>query len=317
MPLFRSTDRALERFTELFDFAWTSYVGVWNLRWQVQGFRRAVPGATNRDLKARFATGQRMSMDLIKTCESWPWTRHEQNLALHVLVVAFAVYEGWIESLLAEAGASNAARSFCEKNLQFPTTWNTKGKPKTAERGFAAACTKLRCGTNSFVATNLAAGLRSHRKFPSGDIEALLRCLRHFKETRNCVMHGNGVASARLVEVTDEYEKVKSKLGLKESPIACSPVEGQSVELDLRGVVGLTDLLMQVIVYTDAQVAESPGAQPVVLRRLRGAIPEGNLFPSKPAKAHARAKGVFKAARLEFSGTPEEALGFLKANGLV
>lgn len=316
MPFFfHETNQALTSFRELFDFTWTTHVALWNLRWQVQGFRRAVPNATNETLKARFSEGHdRSEVNLEKTCEEWSWEHQEHSLTRFVLGSAFGIYEGWLDAVLTRLGVSSD-RGAVEKGLQFPTRWGN-GAASSPTKGYRRALSLVR-GNSYAVAPLLQPALKKHRKYPKGDIEALLSCLRFFKECRNCFAHRGGIADTRLISAEQDFKSTSSALQVKEVPVYKPPVVDCSVHLVLRGVVGFTDVLKKVIVFTDAELALSELAEEVLKERLRDKIPKKRTLPSDDERARRRAVSFFRKAGLEVDGDGSEAASFLRNHHIV
>lgn len=88
-------------------------------------------------------------------------------------------------------------------------------------------------------------------------------CYRYFKEARNCYMHGNKVASKALIEAFDNYSNVANAkdLGLKEAPIAINPVLGKPIELSLRGVIGFSAVVIEIIKICDFSLLTDKAAE--------------------------------------------------------
>ena len=54
---FPETNIAEKQISELFSFVWAAAPALWNLRWQVDGFLRAAPDASEKEITDRFILG--------------------------------------------------------------------------------------------------------------------------------------------------------------------------------------------------------------------------------------------------------------------
>lgn len=283
----------------------------------MNGFKAAVPSANNALLKSRFAKGGRISdINLERTCIDWSWEEQEKKLAGIILTNAFAIYEGWLTMTLGQLKLSSKKMSKAEKGLQRPTTW--KGEAgRTPSEGFRYALSTV--GEHRWpLSSQLHSGFKKHRKYPKSDIEDLLTCLRFFKEVRNCLMHSGGIANARLERAEADYRSCSDRLNLKEVPKYEPVMSGKKVTLSLRGVVGLTDVLKQIIIFTDAELIFIKGAEDVVIGQLKAAVGSDKRKVSKDTtRACSAAKSIFRKAHLALDGSGESALKFLVAHSIV
>ena len=74
-------------------------------------------------------------------------------------------------------------------------------------------------------------------------------CYRYFKELRNAQVHSGGIANQTAVDSYVAFQPVSDKAQLgRKGELAFDPIVlGQRVSLNLRGVVGFTDVLIKII----------------------------------------------------------------------
>jgi len=113
-----------------------------------------------------------------------------------------AVFEGWIGHVLDQLSALTRDN---EKDLQFPTraqvVVNNLTQPEST--------TMKQC---------FFARLSKEPKYALANLDNLLTCYRYFKEVRNSLMHGGGMADNRTVDAYNDYRKIKhpADLGLRD-----------------------------------------------------------------------------------------------------
>lgn len=90
-----------------------------------------------------------------------------------------------------------------------------------------------------------------------------MRCYRYFKECRNCLVHGSGLADEKAVKAYAEFSSVSTPadLDVKEVPTHEAPVLGNPIKLHLRGVVGFSDIVMRIVSTLDAELSRSIKAE--------------------------------------------------------
>lgn len=256
---FFETEASRERLSDLFDFVWPTAAALWNLRWQVQGFLKEVPNATKAQLENRFTFGSHLSStDLRISCVHRSWDEQKEIFAGFILSNAIATYEFWADALMKELGAPAQD----SKKLQFP---DRPGKP----------------GIQSFVAQQTSAKsvpldielyprYAAKKKYDWPRVQNLALCFRYFKEIRNSIMHGGGIATqvaavayANFLPVSDRHS-----LGMRANIEIFPVIEGQPVKLSLRSVVGFSDVLIRLMHSIDAELMRGKPAEATLKRRL-------------------------------------------------
>jgi hypothetical protein len=174
--------------------------------------------------------------------------------------------------------------------LQFPsagpvTSISKLARPSTALQGvFLASCRK-----NS----------RNSEK----ELSNLLVCYRFFKEMRNMLAHNGGKADSDTVKSYQAFRSVAtvSALGLSEVPLHHAVVLGGEINLELRGVIGLSDVILRIITTYDAILSESKLAEQELTRRLSPVTKKNQLV-----KAAAKDKRILSL--IHNSGLPSAIL---------
>lgn len=257
--------------TNLFDFVWPTSVALWNLQWQAKGYLAQVPNATVDELHARFVAGSGVrGANLQRLAAETAWVEMQQWFSRLLLSETCALFEGWIESALNELGIPNSVRnknkSVLDKKLQFPTVLDSTG----SIAGGVSHAIKTIQGTNGsqFFQDCFLPVLSLNRKNSRASINELLICYRAFKELRNDFVHHGGVASIKAEACYTAYLGLtKIQLGLKEKPELPAVLNGQPIELSIRGVVGLCDVVLRIIATLDCDFANSVYAEHLLKRR--------------------------------------------------
>ena len=243
--------------TEIFDFLWPSAAALWNLRWQVKGFLDSVPNASEAELTGRFVQGSGLrGVNLRKATIMRSWNEQQQQLALFVLISAFAVYESWVDSLLEVLNDTNQLT----KDLQFPTT---------KDKGIWNAIAKLTKPESVELRESIYPSLIVNPKYSGPNLDNLMTCYRYFKELRNCLIHHGGIVDNRCEEAYLQFKKVAttSDLGIKEVPEHIPTIDGDHVNLSLRGVIGFSDVMLRIMTTIDAEVSQAKVAESEFVRR--------------------------------------------------
>lgn len=269
--LFFDTSEAIaDRLTETFDFVWSTATAQWNLRWQVDGFLRASPQATDEELKSRFALGSGVrGANLRRSCIQHSWPQQQEMFARILLIEFCALYEAWIDGVLDELGH----KSTHVKNLQFPSTPNG---------GVSIALAALTANISTELQKCIYPVLIKNKKNARSNINNLLICYRYFKEARNAIIHHSGLATTKTLDAYNEFKlETISSLRVKEIPkhVPISAV-GDSVKLDLRGVVGFGDIVLKLVTTIDAELSQTVEAESIFEQRWEKVIGKMKTLPA-------------------------------------
>lgn len=283
---FPASRQAIEQVTSLFDFVWPTAAALWNLRWQVQGFIAEVPDVTVDQLKQRFLFGSNIdTVDLKRTVTEYTWEHQTATFGSFVLTNAFAIYEQWADEILHSLGE----RAGSGKKLQFI---DRPGKP-----GINATLAALTAAESAMLKSAFYPTYLSNRKYALPQLNNLILCYRYFKEIRNAQIHSGGIANQAVVDAYSAFLPVSGRMALgRKGELSFDPVSlGSPVTLNLRGVVGFTDVLIKIIVTVDAELSRAERSEALFERAFR-AVNRRVTLSATPRKRDAQVKErCFKA----------------------
>jgi hypothetical protein len=308
---FRESRGVEQQLTDLFNFVWPTAAALWNLRWQVLGYTAARPDYAEKELVDRFLAGSGIrSADLKSACVTTTWDEQRDQFSRFLLIQTCAVYESWLSVVPAVVGLPAL-----ESRLQFPTDHKGKGG---AKRGVGVGLDDINASESALLRDNFYASLIKNRKNRRNELEALLKCYRFFKECRNAVAHRGGIANTLTVEAYNELSPLDAKaLGVTEKPVTIKPVDGKPVQLELRGVVGLGDVVMRLVTTLDAELARSQGAEDEFSEQWLAAHGRKYSLKSDAPGRNAQVLRLVRKLGLPEPTKPEEIAAFLKKKRLV
>ena len=236
--------------TRLFDFINAAAIAMWNLRWQVNGFLQSYPTATQETLKGRFALGSGLrGGELKRACVETSWEKQQEEFAAVVLINAIAIYEDFTASIVAKA-ALTKSRDTADA-LQFP-------KALTASDHDGYDWSFARFGPSVPELRGVFYMGHGAKRYAGLNINKLMICYRYFKEMRNAIAHNGGKANQRMLDAYQAFSAVATvaELGLEEVPPHHRVSLGHPVKLDLRGVTGLCNVVLRLMVTLDAELSD-------------------------------------------------------------
>ena len=210
---FRETEEAAAEVTRLFDFVWPTAVALWNLRWQVDGFLSAVPGASYEDVASRFVLGSDIAgADIRAMRDRITWDQQKERFAEFILTNAFAIYESWAGRILTLSNVSGM------RDSDLYTVGNGTSK------GLAAFISRVTTQPSSMMQLAFQPSFMKHRKVHVNEQENLLRCYKYFKEIGNCPIHRGSIADQRAIDALNDFLPVSSAASLKSKErVECLP----------------------------------------------------------------------------------------------
>ena len=287
---FEETDEAAAEITRLFDFVWPTAVALWNLRWQVDGFLSAVPGATYENVASRFVVGSEIhGADIRAMTTRTTWEDQKTRFSDFILINVFAIYEGWARSLLKSTGVQGIS----DRELYREKTATTPGLP-----GFVA---RVNSAASSVMQTAFQPTFSTHKKVLSAHQSSMLKCYKYFKEVRNCQIHNNGLADQKLVNAFLDFHPISSASSMqtKEDIEHFSMQLGERTKLSLRGVVGFCDIVLRLMITTDAEISGSKAAETAALNRMRKGLSSRRLTMSaNPTRQNQQIRKVCRNGNL-------------------
>ena len=288
---------------------------MWNLRWQVDGYLRANPDATEKVLLGRLSDGSNIrGANLKRSCVQHTWEEQSDIFAHLLLFSSIAIFEGWISQILSDLQITGQHKKIAyEKGLQFPSaTGNHLAAQDVIDE---VTSTASRVMTSCFYPY-----FQRQRRYRHSTITNLLHCYRYFKELRNSITHSGGTATAKTVDAYNQYLVVATPVGLgvSEPPQHHLVEEGKRPKLSLRGVVGLSDVLLRIMTTLDAELCRSAKSERIFEQRWKNEFQEQRLdLPANTSKRNKRVCGLIEKTGLPRPLNPEILASFLKTKRLV
>jgi hypothetical protein len=311
---FRSSRYIFNEITALFDFLWPTAAAMWNLRWQVNGYLQVRPDASDRELLNRFTMGSNIhGANLKHACVNLTWEEQQKKFAKFLLVNIISLYESYLSLVIQELdlSLSNKKKKDIKANLQFPTSenegvWNAIKDITTPESDL------MKIGFYPIL-------LKNKRNYKS-NLDNLMICYRYFKECRNSFAHAGSIADDKVLDAYSNFNVIATKvnLGVSEVPEYFPVVAGQPVHISLRGVVGLCDIILKIIVTLDAEFSRSKYTE-IVFKKYWNEI-NGRKYTLKTSDKNKRERQIEKLINKLGLPTPESIDGFeffLRDNGMV
>ncbi len=248
---FESSRKTFKQVTDLYDFIWPTVTAMWNLRWQVAGYKHVNPSCTEEELTNRFITGSGIhGASLTKACIKDTWEKQREIFAQFLLIEVCALFEGWLEDVLIKISKNEKSNL---KNLQFPST---------NKAGLSFALNNIRQSRSRLVEQCFYLELLRNKKNNIQKIENLLICYRYFKECRNAHMHQGGIANQNMENAYNRFTVLTpSDITASEIPKHYPIKNMHVVKLSLRGVVGLSDVILKLIATLDAELSLAESAE--------------------------------------------------------
>lgn len=264
-----STSIALQQISSIFDFSWPAYTALWNLRWQVRGYLNAMEEekqiVSNEKLKSIFVTKSLHGVNLINLSKS-EWIDLEDVFSQILLTYAFSIYEGWIEEI-------GTILNWKRKNKEALQHYISYGKKTSDIKTFLKEWHTELSPKDKLVRDVLYGELKKNKKYAYDSLIDLMKCYRCFKEARNAFVHTNGKITENLKTSYDIYIARQSAIQkiIKEAPIFLPlGAIGDKFSLSLRGVVGFYNIIINLIVTLDAELANSKYAEKLFIYRIQG-----------------------------------------------
>lgn len=187
MPaFFEATQGFRHQYTASINFVAVAAPALWNMRWQVRGYRESKPGVTRDELIGRFVRGSTSpSADLIGFAESQFEDQLEQLGRLQ-LYTAISLYERWLEDL-------SFLTATDRKRLQFPRS-SARARTLNAEDVIRRVQKSAPPVMEDFRSV-----LQGDSYYSRSELNELLIAYRLFKEVRNTFMHEGEMPSAKLL----------------------------------------------------------------------------------------------------------------------
>ena len=256
--------------TELFDDLWPTVTAIKNLRWQVNGYYHEMDVKQNTKLSAHFVDSEDITNrpNLYRTCIEQSWEQQEFSISRNLLTNIFALYEGWIETILPQLSDDDISA----KKFQFPGTARaTLAFMQQHEN------TALVDAYHDVYETKNSSSKLCH-------LENYLKVYRYFKECRNCIIHSGGRTNDKLIsDYHDVAGITAADLDVAEVP-EMTPVTAvnELVKLTLRGVVGFSQIVIKLVEVLDMEFIKADKAVDCFIGQIKEFTPHP-MYPSPEA----------------------------------
>lgn len=283
---FIATQNAFDRITEMFDVIHPITVSYWNMKSEILGLKALDPDITESKFNARYNIAHVVhGVSFKHSFIDMDWDDFTENVGWIVLNNVISIYEGWLKELHDDV-FNDSACELKEKEMQFPTN-GVKGIIPEMTRLTAAQSTLVKNGFYNFFIT------KPH--YSSVPLDNLLYCYRYFKEMRNCYLHNGIIATQNLINAYNDFLPVASSvlLGVKECPQYIKPVINEKAKVSLRGVIGFSEIILNIIVTCDAELLCSKYAEIDMYKRLNSHVSIKKVISSNPTKAKKQVEGYF------------------------
>lgn len=239
---FDESNQALSDISALFDIIWPLDLGLWNLRENVKVDETFFKHAWEQEFAKKYAGGSGLhGINYKKTCVNTSWESQQEALAWVVLGSLIPIYESWIENM-----RQKHFPALNVKRMQFPIDIIAEIRTQTVDQ-------------SAFMVKYYYPSYASEKKRNLSHLNEMLFCYRVFKEIRNCYMHNGRIADQKLCTAYQDYLPYANEAILKlgEIPEINPPTIGLSIKLNLRAVVCLSELLLNIIVTADAEFSKT------------------------------------------------------------
>ena len=264
--------------TELFDDLWPTVTAIKNLRWQVNGYYHETGVKQNVKLTARFVDQEDKTNrpNLYRSCIEQTWEQQEFQISRNFLTNLFAIYEGWIETILPQL--DTVKRN--PKDFHFPSSFRTT--LMTMQSG--ADPVLVHAFYNCYV-------LKS-KHYNISHLDNYYLIYRYFKECRNCIIHNGGHADQKLINAYNSINGLTEKdLDVLEVPHIHPALSlNEMVKLSLRGVVGFSQILMKIVSTLDVEFIKAPLAKECFIQQVK----EFNPYPLYPSPDESKMKKMLE-----------------------
>ncbi len=262
---FDSSKLFAAQITELLDFVWPTATAMWNLRWQVNGYLEARDESiTVEELFSKFGSDNKIvRANLFRACVYSTWDEQQEQFARFLLINAFAYFESWVDEVLSNLGMPN--KQTIGKQLQKPSNH--------PEKGVLDALQALKSSESQVLKNAFYPVFTQNDKYSFQELNNLLVCYRYFKESRNAIIHRGGRADLILESASRRFESLSAiDIKAKEKPVYYPFSIGDTVKLNIRGVVGFLDIMLKIVTTLDAEMLCSSLAEPILLSKWKKCV---------------------------------------------
>ncbi len=257
---FNATKNALNSITELFQLVHPLRTSMHYTRGAIAQIAAVNPNANNNFFKASIDPDDTVhGTDYQEAFINTPWEKQEEQLAWLLLNNLFAIHEGWVDSIFHERFEQ---KGYGKKN--FIDGLESTGLSAKFSSYYVTTPMRSQMLTDAFFDT-----YKNASRLDFSKIDNYMLMYRYFKEARNSFMHGNCIASQRLIDAYTAYLSIATEtdLDVAEVPLVTPPVLGQTVHLNIRGVIGFSAFMQRILIISDANLLQTKSAEDEFLSR--------------------------------------------------
>lgn len=291
--------------TELFDDLWPTVTAIKNLRWQVNGYYHEMDVKQNVKLSSHFVDSDDKTNrpNLYRACIEQSWEQQEYSISRNLLTNIFALYEGWIETILPLLSDDE----ICPKKFQFDNSARATLVLMQQQSNTALVDAYY----DVYVARNNGSKL--------AHLENYLKVYRYFKECRNCIIHSGGRSNQKLI---DAYQNVLglSAINLDVSEIPqMEPVTAVDniVKISLRGVVGFSQIVIKLVEVLDMEFIKFPKAVDIFISQIKTFTPYPQYPSPEEYKVKKMIEGIMRRSGFLPPRQSDNFYNLLKNNGIL
>lgn len=259
---YRASKAALNNITTAFDL-----VHPLNVSWRYtkSTLQNALNSNPSIDLKEVIPSEDRVhGVNYLRAFIETTLDEQEEKLAWLLLNNIFAIHEGWAAALFHDAFEQRGNENIFSKGLEYP------GLSQVLLDKYVQPGSSPNVIENAFHSVYQNKAITSGTRVDFTKLDHYMLCYRFFKEARNCYMHGNFVASQRLLDAYNDYFPVanSSILGVNEEPEIIPPERNKRICLRLRGVIGFSDIVRRIIIISDITLIRAKEAEKEFLEQI-------------------------------------------------
>lgn len=309
--MFFTSSKLLEaQLTELFDYIWSDVTALKNLRWQVRGYYEEHPIKTNLQLTKKFVFEEDVTNrpNLYRACIEQSMDEQLFYVAKTLLTNIFAFYEAWVENSLRLLQISHAEQLY--KHFQYPIDGNLNYM--NILHRFQAN------GVREIIDNFYDNYKKANPNYNLSYLDNYLKVYRYFKECRNSIIHNGGQTTQ---SVYDAYAVISNltnnDLDVKEVPQAISTAIGDPIILNLRDVVGFTQIILKIVSTFDVEFIKCAGAEIYLCNRIKESMTTKPPYPTctlSKDKTYREVSNLVQQGRFIRPSNPSILYAILKQN---
>lgn len=250
---FESSLTTYQEVTRVFDMVWAIDAGLWHLRNNTIEYFNINPQNSAADAKRDLVHGIDIhGLELKRMVSEYTWEQQEAFVAEILLINAIAVYDSWVNRFVNDTllNISNNQRSKIAAELK-------RGLFDSYELALA-----------NEPDSQFKGKFRIKTRKGKSYCDNIRLIFKYFKSCRNCLAHGDRLFSKSAEEKYNAISSLtKQDCGLKELPEIALTKANNPFEIKLRGVVGLYDIIIRMILYLDLKASSKVALESEIIKR--------------------------------------------------